>query len=151
MKLMSIMQLRSISSKLRKEGRKIVHCHGCFDFLHVGHLRHLQEARKYGDILIVTVTADRFVGKGPCRPIFNHFDRADMLAALQCVDYVAINDWINSVAALNAIKPDYYIKGNDYTDVECYEFQAAKKLGAQVFVTSPGKYSTTQLLVKLRA
>jgi cytidyltransferase-like protein len=75
---------------MRRGGRKIVHCHGCFDLLHIGHIKHLQAARRIGDFLIVTVTPDRYVNKGPGRPAFTERLRAEALAALDCVDLVTI-------------------------------------------------------------
>src|SRR5665213_2536653 len=81
----------------RKTGRKIVHCHGVFDLLHIGHLRHLKAARKFGDLLVVTITPDRFVNKGPGRPAFTETLRAEALAMLECVDIVAINNWPKAV------------------------------------------------------
>lgn len=151
MKIVTVSELTKIVPRLKRKDQTIVHCHGCFDFLHVGHLRHLEEAKEYGDVLIVTITSDRFVNKGPCRPVFNHHDRADMLAAITCVDYVAINDSPDAISALTIIKPDVYVKGADYRDMRCPEFETAKKVGAQLFVTTPSLYSTSDLLVRLRA
>ena len=79
--------------------------HGTFDLLHLGHVRHLEAARKLGDVLIVTVTADRFVNKGPGRPVFNAELRAEMLATLEYVDWVAINDAADAVSAIERIRP----------------------------------------------
>jgi len=81
----------------RRAGLKIVHCHGCFDLMHIGHIRHFQEARKVGDLLVVTITPDRFVNKGPHRPVFTESLRAEAIASLDCVDYVAINKWPTAV------------------------------------------------------
>ena len=74
---------------LRAKGKRVAHCHGVFDLLHVGHVRHFQKARDYGDVLVVTLTQDEFVNKGPNRPAFNQQLRAELLANLECVDYVA--------------------------------------------------------------
>src|SRR5271166_3860370 len=113
-KIRSVEELSAISAQSRAAGRTVVHAHGTFDLLHLGHVRHLEAARKLGDILIVTVTADRFVNKGPGRPVFSEELRAEMLATLQYVDWVAINDEPDDVGAIRRIRPDLYIKGNDY-------------------------------------
>ena len=99
-------------AKLKK--LKIVHCHGVFDLFHVGHVAYLQEAKKYGDILLVTLTEDKFVKKGPGRPFFRSIERANVIASLSCVDYVYINHAHDAVNLLKLVKPDFYIKGPDY-------------------------------------
>ena len=85
-KIVSISNLSKIISKFKKEGKKIVHCHGAFDLLHIGHINHFQEAKKLGDILVVTVTQDKYINKGPNRPIFNLNIRMDALAAIKDID-----------------------------------------------------------------
>ena len=104
---------RSASSR-GAPGQSVVQAHGTFDLLHLGHVRHLEAARKLGDMLIVTVTADRFVNKGPGRPVFNAELRAEMLATLEYVDWVAVNDAADAVSAIERIRPSIYIKGQDY-------------------------------------
>ena len=99
-------------AKLKK--LKIVHCHGVFDLFHAGHVSYLQEAKKYGDILLVTLTEDKFVKKGPGRPFFKSIDRANVISSLSCVDYVYINHAYDAVNLIKLIKPDFYIKGPDY-------------------------------------
>ena len=93
---------------------KVVHCHGVFDLLHIGHIRYLEQAKRSGDLLVVTLTQDIHVDKGPHRPAFTEQLRAEALAALHCVDFVAINDTPTAVGAIAAIKPDYYAKGAEY-------------------------------------
>lgn len=92
-KIQELSSLRDILEQHRRNGGKIVHCHGVFDVLHVGHVKHFQAARKNGSVLVVTITPDRFVNKGPDRPVFQENLRAEVIAALGCVDYVAINEW----------------------------------------------------------
>ena len=92
-KVMEIEQLAKLLQSLRAENKKIVNCHGVFDLLHIGHIRHLEQARRIGDILVVTITPDRYVDKGPHRPAFTETLRAETIASLSCVDYVAINQW----------------------------------------------------------
>ncbi len=98
----------------RNQGRKIVHCHGIFDILHIGHIRYLEQAKQLGDVLVVTVTPDRYVDRGPVRPVFNEALRAESIASLNFVDYVAVNQWPTAVEALRLIKPDFYVRGADF-------------------------------------
>src|SRR3989442_10654965 len=98
-------------ASLREQGKKIVHCHGVFDLLHIGHIKPLEAARKLGDALVVTVTPDRFVNKGPHRPAFPERLRAEALTSLSCVDYVAINEWPTAVETIQLLKPSFFVKG----------------------------------------
>jgi rfaE bifunctional protein nucleotidyltransferase chain/domain len=100
----------------RHPDAKIVQCHGVFDVIHGGHLAYFESAKKFGDILVVTVTSDKFVNKGPGRPCFNSSVRASMLAALEVVDYVAVSDYPTAAPVIEALKPDFYVKGPDYKD-----------------------------------
>ena len=90
-KIKTLEEVVSIVGELKSGGKTIVLCHGVFDLIHPGHIRHFQAARREGDVLIVTLTPDKYVGKGPGRPVFNQDLRAESLAALSCVDCVAIN------------------------------------------------------------
>src|SRR3990167_1547202 len=113
-KIKGISELGKLVLQMKKEGKKIVHCHGVFDLIHPGHIRHLASAKKNGDILVVTVTADRYVKKGPGRPIFNQNLRTEVLSSLEQIDYVAIIDSESAVPAIRKIKPHFYVKGPDY-------------------------------------
>jgi len=117
-KILTLEALAAVSEAARAEGRTVVLAHGTFDLVHFGHVRHLQAARAEGDILVVTITADPFVNKGPGRPVFNHGIRAEMLASLECVDYVAINNAATAENVLHAVRPSVYIKGRDYANPE---------------------------------
>src|SRR5215468_10555924 len=110
-KLRTLEEVAQIAEQLRNAGKIVVQAHGTFDLLHLGHVRHLEAARRLGDILMVTVTADRHVNKGPGRPVFNAELRAEMLAALEHVQWVAINDAADAVTAMEWIKPSIYAKG----------------------------------------
>jgi rfaE bifunctional protein nucleotidyltransferase chain/domain len=138
-------------------GKKIVHCHGCFDLLHVGHIRHLQAARRMGDALIVTVTPDEFVDKGPGRPAFTAQLRAESLAALDCVDFVAIDRGPTALEAIQCLTPDYYVKGQEFEDRPSppprlqAEIDAVRQGGGQVRFTHEAVFSSTALLGKLGA
>jgi rfaE bifunctional protein kinase chain/domain/rfaE bifunctional protein nucleotidyltransferase chain/domain len=134
-------------------GRMVVQCHGVFDLLHIGHIRHFQEAKKSGQILVVTVTPDRYVNKGPHRPVFTETLRAEAIAALDGVDYVAINRWPTAVQAIQLIRPDVYAKGSDYADAStdhtggiALERRAVEDLGGRVMFTDEITFSSSTLL-----
>jgi rfaE bifunctional protein nucleotidyltransferase chain/domain len=103
-----------VFDELRAQGKKIVQCHGTFDLIHPGHVYHLEEARELGDLLVVTVTAEKYVNKGPGRPYFNDVMRAKSLAALGCVDYVVLIPYPAAVEAIQCVKPHIYCKGREY-------------------------------------
>lgn len=134
-------------------GKRIVHCHGVFDLLHYGHLLHLKSAKKFGDILVVTVTPDRFVNKGPGRPKYSEQKRAQMLAALDVVDYVAINLYPKAIEPICALRPHFYVKGPDYKEKDSditggifEEEEAVKSVGGRLVVTEDETDSSTQLI-----
>ena len=93
-------------------------CHGVFDLVHLGHIRHIQAARNEGDVVMVTITADHYVNKGPGRPIFPENMRAEMLASLANVDWVGINHTSSAEPVLDTVRPDIYVKGSDYENPE---------------------------------
>ena len=138
----------------RADGKRIVATNGCFDLLHLGHVRYLQAARELGDCLVVGLNSDRSVRrlKGAGRPINHQEERAEMLAALASVDYVAIFDEDTAHNLLRAIRPDIYVKGGDYTPDVIPEAPLIRSMGGSVVVVAlvPGR-STTQLLERLAA
>jgi rfaE bifunctional protein kinase chain/domain/rfaE bifunctional protein nucleotidyltransferase chain/domain len=151
-KIKTIRELAALLQSVRT-GKKVVHCHGVFDLLHIGHIKHLQDARTHGDILIVTLTPDRFVNKGPHRPAFPERLRAEALASLSCVDYVAINEWPTAVETITALKPDFYVKGlvretgkRDHTDAIDREEGAVKAVGGKLVLTDQETFSATTLI-----
>jgi rfaE bifunctional protein kinase chain/domain/rfaE bifunctional protein nucleotidyltransferase chain/domain len=97
-----------------RDTKRIVHCHGSFDIVHLGHIRHFRQARWFGDVLVVTVTPDRYVNKGHHRPIFTAAYRAEVLAALSEIDYVAVNRWPTAVETIALLRPHCYVKGSEY-------------------------------------
>lgn len=152
-KIKTLNELAALTDSLRKEGKVISHCHGCFDLLHPGHLKHFQAARKKGDMLVVTVTKDEYVNKGPARPVFNHYLRAESIAALECVDYVAINEWPTAVETIKLLRPHFYIKGSDYARKDnditgniYEEEQAVKSVGGTLYFTDEIAFSSTSLI-----
>jgi rfaE bifunctional protein kinase chain/domain/rfaE bifunctional protein nucleotidyltransferase chain/domain len=152
-KILSLDEIAQRSNMLREQGKRVVLCHGTFDLMHTGHIRYLQRAKKEGDVLLVTVTADEYVNKGPGRPIFNEHLRAENLAALECVDFVAINHAVTAVDALHKIKPNVYVKGseyrshgNDVTGNIIREQEAVEVHGGEVFYTDEITFSSSSLL-----
>jgi rfaE bifunctional protein nucleotidyltransferase chain/domain len=113
-KVVSLEELAEVVATRKAAGESVVHCHGVFDLIHPGHIRHLELARAEGDVLVVTVTPDHLVNKGPGRPVFNERLRAETLAAMACVDYVAVNRWPTAVEAIELLRPDIYVKGDEY-------------------------------------
>ncbi|PYR03692.1 MAG: cytidyltransferase [Acidobacteria bacterium] len=139
--------------ELVRRGRTVVQCHGVFDLLHIGHIRHFQQAKKSGEMLIVTVTPDRHVNKGPHRPVFTELLRAEAIAALDGVDYVAINKWPTAVEAIQLLRPDVYAKGSDYanasTDITggiSLERSAIEDIGGKLVFTDEIRFSSSALL-----
>jgi rfaE bifunctional protein nucleotidyltransferase chain/domain len=139
--------------QIRSKNEKIVLCHGCFDLLHVGHIRHFHQAKGFGDKLVVTLTPDRFVDKGPDRPAFSEKLRAEAIASLHIVDYVAINKWPTAVDTIRALKPDIYAKGSefksegsDYTGKIDMEIEALKETGGQIMFTEDIVFSSSNLI-----
>lgn len=128
----------------------VVHCHGCFDVLSLGHIRHLQAAKAMGKTLIVTVTGDKYVNKGKHRPIFTAQERAEAICALQCVDYVLINDAPDVIEMIKQLKPNIYVKGADYKGKNFPDFDAVRYLGGQVRFTNTKELHTTDLINRLK-
>lgn len=152
-KIVSLHELEKIVQSLRKKGKTVVHCHGVFDLLHPGHILHFQAAKREGDILVVTLTKDEYVGKGPGRPVFNQRLRAESIAAMECVDYVAINEWPNAIKTIKKIKPSVYVKGSDYEnpddDLTCKildEEKAVRSVGGRIHFTHEISFSSTEIL-----
>src|SRR6202007_208125 len=129
---------------------------GTFDLLHLGHVRHLEAARKLGDRLVVTITADRYVNKGPGRPAFSEQVRAEQIGALRCVDYVAISDYPSAEAAITGVRPAVYVKGHDYADAAgdphstlAAERAAVEAVGGRLHLTDELAFSSTRVLHEL--
>ncbi len=129
-------------------GVTIVHAHGCFDLLHLGHIRHLQAAKAAGDYLVVTVTADRYVHKGPGRPAFTERERAEALRGLACVDEVQISRNATAAEDIRLIRPSIFAKGPDYseTTLDAGERDALRDVGGRLLITTTEKWSSTALL-----
>lgn len=152
-KIRRIDDLAATLAALRADGKRVVHCHGVFDLLHIGHIKHLEAARKHGDVLVVTLTPDRFVNKGPHRPAFPERLRAEALASLACVDFVAINEWPTAVETIERLRPSCYVKGlvresgkRDHTDAIDREAEAVKACGGELVLTDEETFSASTLI-----
>lgn len=152
-KIKSISELAEIADQIRASGKKIAHAHGTFDLLHMGHVRHLEHARREGDVLFVTVTADEHVHKGPGRPVFTEQLRAEMLAALEYVSWVGVSHTPSAEAVIHAIKPDAYVKGSDYVDADqdvtgkiVDERLAVEEHGGRIVFTDDITFSSSELI-----
>lgn len=152
-KVLPLAELAALLGGLRARGTRVVHCHGVFDLLHPRHIRHFEAARAHGDVLVVTVTPDEFVAKGPGRPVFNHRLRAESIAALACVDYVAVHEWPTAVNTIALLRPSVYAKGQDYEDRDrdvtggiVQEERAIREVGGEIVFTNEMAFSSTELL-----
>tara|TARA_B100001248_G_scaffold260540_1_gene249061 strand:+ start:77878 stop:79422 length:1545 start_codon:yes stop_codon:yes gene_type:complete len=141
--------------ELKALGKTIVQCHGTFDLVHPGHVCHLEEAAGLGDVLVVTVTAEAFVNKGPGRPYFDDELRVKSLAALECVDHVVVVPYKAAVEAIECVNPDVYCKGIEYAKPENDatgniqdDIKTVKALGGQVSYLGSRVFSSTRLLNK---
>ncbi len=153
-KILSLDEVAAYRTNLRKEGRTVVATNGCFDLLHIGHLRYLTEARAFGDFLWVGLNGDASVHelKGPGRPLVPEADRAELLAAWRIVDAVTVFPEVRATDFLRVVQPDVYVKGGDYTaeSLNPEEGAALKACGARIEIVHlvPGK-STTSLVKKM--
>jgi rfaE bifunctional protein nucleotidyltransferase chain/domain len=154
-KVIDMKQLAERAKQLRATGRRLVATNGCFDILHVGHVRYLQAARELGDVLVVGLNDDSSVRelKGLDRPLNNAQDRAEILAALACVDVVTIFSGLRATSFIRTAQPAIYVKGGDYTPdtLNVEEREALEKIGAEIrIIPFEAGYSTTALLEQFR-
>ncbi|MFA5250752.1 MAG: PfkB family carbohydrate kinase [Parachlamydiales bacterium] len=154
-KIKNFSELKVILEKLKLSGQKIVQCHGVFDLLHPGHIRHFKEAKALGDKLVVSVTPDCYVNKGPGRPAFNEVLRLETLASLSTVDYVVLNDAPDAISAIEKIQPDVYVKGQEYQDHAsditgkiAQEAAAVESFGGSVYYSKDIVFSSSALINK---
>jgi rfaE bifunctional protein kinase chain/domain/rfaE bifunctional protein nucleotidyltransferase chain/domain len=152
-KIKQIAELGSLLNAQKENNDIVVLCHGVFDLLHIGHIKYFQEAKSMGDILVVTLTPDRFVNKGPGRPAFNEKHRSEAIAALDVVDYVAINKWPTGMETIKALNPDLYVKGPDYKNLSGditgnikLEKEAIESVGGKIAFTSTEVFSSSNLI-----
>lgn len=153
-KVKSLEELAKIVARARENDLRVAQCHGVFDLLHPGHIRHFEEARQQAELLVVTLTADDHVDRGPGRPIFNQRLRAESVAALQVVDYVVVLDSPTAVESIRTLRPAVFVKGNDYTndhgknvsDKIRMEEHAVEAIGGRIHFTNDISFSSTHIL-----
>ncbi len=152
-KMKSLDELAAIIENHKKRGLRVVLCHGVFDLLHIGHIRYFKQARAMGDRLIVTITPDKFVDKGPHRPAFSQELRLEALASLEIVDYCALNEWPTAEKTLRTLRPDVYVKGGEFKNPEddpaekmALEVEVAREVGAEVAYTEDIVFSSSNLI-----
>ena len=154
-KIVDAEQLRAIADEMRNQGRKLVLTNGCFDLLHIGHVRYLQGARALGDALAVAINGDESVRalKGEGRPLSIETDRAEVIAALECVDHVIIFPEVRATQLLEKVRPAIYVKGGDYTAETLHpdERAALEHAGAEIRILPFEKgHSTSNLIDEIK-
>jgi len=151
-KIVTLVRLKSVVASLKRAGRKVVFTNGCFDILHYGHVKYLQDARAKGDCLVVAVNSDASVRKikGKDRPVVGQSDRARTLAALACVDFVVLFNQPDPLSVIKTLKPDYLVKGSDWSSKNIIGADFVKERGGKVLTVKlvPGR-STTALIKKI--
>jgi rfaE bifunctional protein nucleotidyltransferase chain/domain len=153
-KIVAREDLANLHNSLKQQGKTIVSTNGCFDILHVGHVRALQQSKALGDILVVGINSDNSVkrlNKGPERPIIHEGERAELIASLGCVDYVTIFDEDTPVEFLQELKPDLHAKGSDYSPEQLAETPVVEKHGGKVKILElvPG-HSTSSIVQRIK-
>ena len=151
-----IFNLEELKKKIfiqKKKGKKVVLCHGVFDLIHVGHIKHLKSAKDNGDFLLVSLTSDKYVNKGPSRPAFNQNLRSEVISSIEYVDEVFINNYETPINLINVIKPDIYFKGPDYKKTSMdrtgniiKEINSIKKIGGKVLFSKDNTLSSSKLM-----
>ena len=152
-KFVPIEEIEVLGRELRSEGKKIVLANGAFDMLHVGHIRYLNGAKEWGDVLVVAVNSDISVRKlkGSNRPVIPDKERVEIVSSLEMVDYVTLFDEEDVRRVITLLKPDVHAKGTDYTPDSVPEAELVNSLGGKVVIVGdPKDHSTTYLLKKLR-
>lgn len=155
-KVLDLEHLARVVYENKKAGREVGLCHGCFDVLHVGHLRHFEAARALCDLLVVTITPDAFINKGSNRPVFPAEQRAELIAGLGAVGYVAVNKWESAVKLIEAVSPSVFIKGQEYElNAESInpnflaEREVIERLGGRVAFTYEWTNSSTAVIQRM--
>ena len=152
-KILSLKQAVSLAKDFKLKGKKVCHCHGCFDLVHFGHLKYFEASKAFGDVLIVSITPDRFIKKGPGRPAFDEKKRLNFLAELEVVDYVFLNNEADAVSLLKLLKPNFTFRGKEYEDFKkditgkiALEAEAIESVGGSLKIIDEERFSSTNLL-----
>lgn len=152
-KILNIEELSDKLNSFRALDQKIVYCHGCFDLLHIGHIRHFRQAKQYGDVLVVIVTPDQYASREPGHPVFNEQYRAEAVASQSVVDYVSINKWPDTEKSLRLLKPDFYAKGSEYKQLYAEsrnervpELEITDEIGTKIVFTEDISFKSSNLI-----
>ena len=146
---MTLAEATALAERLRAQGKRIVLANGCFDLLHVGHIRYLDGARKRGDVLFVGINSDAAVRrlKGAGRPLMPADERAEMIGALRAVDHVVVFEDDTADRLVTSLRPHVHAKGTDYTPASVPEAATARSIGAEVAITGDPKSHATRDLI----
>lgn len=149
-KIKTIADLKKIVTNLRREGKKVVLTNGCFDILHIGHVRYLKNAKKIGNILVVGVNGDEStrIIKGQGRPIIPEQERAEILSALECVDYVIIFQETRPENLIRQLRPAVHVKGSNYTAGRLLESKLVKSIGGRTVILKGASGKSTRSIIK---
>ncbi len=152
-KIVSKEKFKEMKKKLKEEGKTVALCHGVFDVLHPGHIVHLEQAKGMADILVVSVTSEKYVRKGPGRPYFDDAMRMRVLAALECVDYVILSEGFTVEDIIESVEPNIYVKGEEYKNAKNditgkinEEKVLVEKHGGEIRFTTGEVFSSTKLI-----
>ncbi len=152
-KIKTVKEMKILVKELRSKGKEIAFTNGCFDLLHIGHVRYLYQANQLGDLLLVALNSDSSIRslKGSTRPIMPEEDRLEMIAALEMVDYVTLFSELTCSSLLKQIKPDVYVKGGDYNPENLPEWPVVKKYGGRIeFVELIAGRATSDVIKKIK-
>jgi D-beta-D-heptose 7-phosphate kinase/D-beta-D-heptose 1-phosphate adenosyltransferase len=143
-------ELLRIINDLKAEGKRIVFTNGCFDLLHIGHVRYLEEAKALGDVLVVGVNSDASVRKlkGPKRPILPEAERAEVLSGLGCVDYITLFDEMDPLKLITSLRPNVLVKGGDWTKEQTVGKEVVERSGGEVVIIPFVKGASTSNLIE---
>ena len=149
-KLYTLSRLTKIIQEHKKRGQKVVLANGCFDLIHVGHIRYLKESKKKGDVLVLALNSDSSIRKlkGEGRPILNQKERVDIASSFYFIDYITFFDEPNVEKVLLALKPNIHAKGSDYTEETVPEKETVKGYGGTIAITGGPKIKSTSQLIK---
>lgn len=151
-KLKTLAEIQRIVGDLQRRGKKVVFANGCFDLLHVGHIRYLQAARRLGDVLVLGLNSDESVRalKGKGRPVMGEDERVEILSALACVDYLLLFDDLTAANVLAQLQPDFHAKGTDYTEDTVPERVIVLSYGGKIAIVGDAKaHSTREYLERI--
>ena len=155
-KIISLKEAADIVALNKASGIKTVNVHGCFDILHFGHILYFETAKKHGEKLLVSVTPDQYVFKGPNRPFMNEMARLKYIASLEIVDYVVLNDQEDALSFLQNVQPDLTARGIEYKELEkdvtgkiSLELEVVKSYGGELIFIDEETYSSTKIINQL--